>query len=119
MLHHATHELLQAQLAQCIDFYEELGFAQVPTPKGIGERAVWLQSGPTQIHLMPRGQPSPPAESGHIAVVVDDYNATVGRLREGGFEVEPRRPHWGAPRSYVRDPAGHLVELMAWPPQEG
>jgi hypothetical protein len=35
---------------------------------------------------------------------------------DDGHEVEPRRQHWGSPRSYVRDPARNLVELMAWPP---
>ena len=54
--------------------------------------------------------------SGHIGVVVADYAATVEGLEAAGHRVEPRRAHWGSPRSYVRDPAGYLVELMAWPP---
>ena len=54
--------------------------------------------------------------NGHFAVVVDDYDATLERLRAAGFEPEPRDEHWGAPRSFVRDPAGNRVELMAAPP---
>ena len=118
MLHHVTHELFPAQLAPCIAFYERLGFEQISVPEGIGDRAVWLRSGATQVHLMPLADPSPAARSGHIAVVVDDYDSTLERLRREGTEVDPRRPHWGSPRSYVHDPAGHLVELMAWPPGE-
>jgi catechol 2,3-dioxygenase-like lactoylglutathione lyase family enzyme len=53
---------------------------------------------------------------GHAAVVVEDYAATVQALRDGGFAVDPRAEHWGAPRAFVRSPAGHLVELMAAPP---
>jgi hypothetical protein len=33
-----------------------------------------------------------------------------------GFDPEPRQEHWGAPRSFVRDPAGNRVELMSAPP---
>jgi catechol 2,3-dioxygenase-like lactoylglutathione lyase family enzyme len=118
VLHHVTHELLAAQLEPCIAFYEGLGFTRAPTPEGIGDRAIWLQSGPTQIHLMPQTEPSAPARAGHIAIVVEQYESTLQRLRASGLEVEPRREHWGAPRSFVRDPAGHLVEMMAWPPQD-
>ena len=53
---------------------------------------------------------------GHFAVVVDDYDRTLERLRADGFEPEPREEHWGAPRSFVRDPAGNRVELMSAPP---
>jgi catechol 2,3-dioxygenase-like lactoylglutathione lyase family enzyme len=41
---------------------------------------------------------------------------TLEALRRAGFEPEPRREHWGAPRCFVRDPAGHRVEIMAAPP---
>ena len=57
--------------------------------------------------------------AGHFAVVVDDYDRTLERLRADGFEPEPREEHWGAPRSFVRDPAGNRVELMSAPPPTG
>jgi catechol 2,3-dioxygenase-like lactoylglutathione lyase family enzyme len=53
---------------------------------------------------------------GHIAIVAPDFEPTVARLREHGFEVELRREHWGAPRALALAPAGHRVELMAAPP---
>ena len=52
-----------------------------------------------------------------MAVVAPDYAAVTEALRAAGFEVEPRPEHWGAPRSFVRDPAGHRVEVMAAPPK--
>jgi catechol 2,3-dioxygenase-like lactoylglutathione lyase family enzyme len=68
-----------------------------------------------QIHLMRRDD-AQHLPAGHLAVVVDDYDATVAKLRAEGFEVDPREEHWGAPRSFVRDPAGNRVELMSAPP---
>jgi hypothetical protein len=53
-----------------------------------------------------------------VGVVVDRYPETVEALSAAGHEVEPRTAHWGSPRAYVRDPAGYLVELMAWAPGE-
>jgi catechol 2,3-dioxygenase-like lactoylglutathione lyase family enzyme len=54
--------------------------------------------------------------AGHFAVVVDDYDRTLERLRAAGFDPESRDEHWGAARAFVRDPAGNRVELMAAPP---
>ncbi len=53
---------------------------------------------------------------GHVAVVASAFEATVAALGDAGHAVEPRTQHWGAPRAYVRDPAGHVVELMERPP---
>jgi hypothetical protein len=76
---------------------------------------VWLERAGTQVHLMPVDDPVVPP-SGHHAVLVDDYDAAVERLRAAGFPVEPRSEHWGSPRSFARNPAGHRVELMASSP---
>jgi len=120
MIQHVTQEVPPARLHMCIAFYEVLGFRQTPTPPGIVGRAVWLQSGATQIHLMPTEAGDPEAgtarRAGHVGVVVEAYEETIERLRAEGHSIDPRREHWGSPRAYVRDPAGNLVELMAWPP---
>jgi catechol 2,3-dioxygenase-like lactoylglutathione lyase family enzyme len=114
MLHHVTREVRPEQLAPAIAFYELLGLRQVPTPPGIGDRAVWLERGGTQVHLMPRKDAEP--ASGHLALVLADYASALDRLRAAGHEIDPRREHWNAPRAYVRDPAGNLVEVMERPP---
>ncbi len=99
-------------------------------PTGIAGRAEWLEEGITDRGASAGGHPLPAGgpqvhllfgddtrpEAGHLALVCAEYDATVERLRAAGHEVEPRREHWGSPRAYVRDPAGNLVELMAWPP---
>ncbi len=124
MIQHVTRQISPAQLDSCVRFYAILGFEPVAVPPSVAGRAVWLArpnaaaacpSG-AQIHLMPSDDARP--EQGHVAFVLDGYEATLERLRQAGFEVEPRRQHWGAPRAYVRDPAANLVELMAAAPDE-
>jgi catechol 2,3-dioxygenase-like lactoylglutathione lyase family enzyme len=116
VIHHVTREVPPSRLAECIRFYATLGFAQVPEPPSVAGRASWLSDGRTQIHLMPAVDAQP--QRGHVAVLLADYQTTVDDLRSAGHPVESRREHWGAPRAYVVDPAGHTVELMAAAPPE-
>jgi catechol 2,3-dioxygenase-like lactoylglutathione lyase family enzyme len=115
MLQHATIEVRAEQVDACVRFYELLGFTQVDPPESLKRRATWVERGGTQVHLMPVDEPTVPA-SGHHAVLVADYDETFAALRDAGFEPEPRQEHWGAKRSFVRNPAGHRVEVMAGSP---
>ena len=118
MIQHVTRDILASELERSRAFYSLLGYEPAPAPPSLAGRSVWLERAGTQIHLMliddRAGADRPPP--GHVGLVVDDYPGTVDRLTEAGYTVEPRREHWGSPRSYVRDPAGYLVELMAWAP---
>ena len=96
-------------------FYELVGFRRVDPPPALRDRATWVERDGTQVHLMLADEPVVPPE-GHHAVVVADYERTLDALREAGFDPEPRTEHWDAPRAFVRDPAGHRVELMSAPP---
>jgi catechol 2,3-dioxygenase-like lactoylglutathione lyase family enzyme len=121
MIQHVTRDIPPSELDRSTAFYALLGFDPVPVPPSLAGRAVWLEragAGGAQIHLLFVDDPAaagrrPP---GHVGIVVADYEQTVERLGDAGHLVEPRREHWGSPRSYVRDPAGYLVELMAWAP---
>ena len=115
MLQHVTIEVTSAQVDACVRFYALLGFQKVEPPESLAGRATWVERGGTQVHLMPVDEPVVPP-SGHHAVLVSDYEATFAALREAVFEPEPRQEHWGAARSYVRNPAGHRVEVMAGSP---
>jgi catechol 2,3-dioxygenase-like lactoylglutathione lyase family enzyme len=115
MLHHVTREIEPAAVESCVKFYGLLGFEPVPAPAGVAGRAVWLEHAGTQIHLMPSSGAQP--GNGHFAIVVKEYEQALERLRRDHHHFEPRRQHWGAPRGYVHDPAGNLVELMARPPR--
>jgi len=112
---HAAIEVREDDVDACVRFWALLGFAHVEAPPALAARSTWVQAGSTQIHLLYADEPVVPAE-GHVAVVVGDYEATLGALGEAGFQPQPRREHWGSPRAFVRSPSGHRVELMAAAP---
>jgi catechol 2,3-dioxygenase-like lactoylglutathione lyase family enzyme len=85
-------------------------------------------------YLVPRGRPAPPdARSNdrwfqHVAIVVSDVERAYARLRAARVEhVSPapqRLPDWN-PRAggirafYFRDPDGHPLEVIQFPPGKG
>jgi catechol 2,3-dioxygenase-like lactoylglutathione lyase family enzyme len=116
MLQHASLEVPEALVPECVAFWALLGFTQMAAPPRLGGRFTWVQREGTQIHLIPSDDPRTPAREGHVAVVADDYERALAALADAGFEAEPAVQAWDVPRSFVRDPAGHLVEVMAAPP---
>ena len=110
---HVSVEVRRDEVAACAAFYERLGFERVDPPSSLADRASWMQAGATQIHLMYIEDPVT-LPQGHVAVVLDDYDAVLDELARAGHDPEPRTEHWGSPRAYVHDPAGNLVELMAF-----
>lgn len=116
MLHHVGIELQPADIDRAVEFFELLGFERVEPPQTLAEYT-WLERDGTQIHLMPEERPTV-AQRGHLAIVVADFERALRQLREHGFEVEPRREHWGAPRAHAIAPGGHRVELMTAPPEQ-
>jgi len=116
VIQHVTWEVTPDRVEPCVAFYELLGFSRVEPPPSLRERATWVEREGTQIHLMYVDEPVT-LPKGHVAVVVEDYEATFAALEVAGHGPDRRREHWGSPRCYVRDPAGNLVEVMAFPPE--
>lgn len=114
MLHHVGIEVAPADIEAAAGFFELLGFERVEPPETLS-KYTWLEREGTQVHLMPREEPVVP-EVGHLAVVTPDFDATLQRLQDAGFQAERRREHWGRPRAWAVAPGGHRVELMAAPP---
>jgi catechol 2,3-dioxygenase-like lactoylglutathione lyase family enzyme len=114
-LHHVALETHPEDGDACRDFYLLLGFREVRPPAALLGRARWLERAGQQLHLLLTESPSV-APRGHVALVVDDYGRAVEALRAAGHDAEPAAEHWGSPRAFVQDPAGHRVELMAFPP---
>ncbi len=105
---------------------------------GLRVRSVRLRLGEEHIELMqflaPQGRPIPPDSRSndrwfqHIAIIVTDMSAAYARLRS--FNVQyassgPQRlPDWnpnagGIEAFYFRDPDGHNLEVLAFPPDKG
>ena len=118
MIQHVAVEIRAADTDAAVAFWALLGFAEVAPPGALAERSRWVQRDGTQVHLMFGDDPVAPP-SGHVAVVAEDYDAALARLRDAGFDPDPRPEHWGAPRAFVRSPGGHRVEVMARAPGAG
>lgn len=116
MLHHVAMEVRPGDAAADGRFWRAIGFAEVPVPPALGDGYTWFERAGTQVHLMHRDRPTvPPA--GHPAVVAPEFEATLERVRAAGVEVREGRPLWGARRAKAALPSGHVVELMAAPPE--
>jgi len=114
-LQHVSLETRPGDVTACRDFYRLLGFEVTAAPGELAMRSVWLERAGHQIHLLMAEDPVVPPRA-HFAVLLDDYEGTLATLEAAGHEVGARAEHWGSPRAYVRDPGGHLVEVMAFAP---
>jgi catechol 2,3-dioxygenase-like lactoylglutathione lyase family enzyme len=105
---------------------------------GLRIRAVRMRLGQEYIELMqflaPRGRPIPADSHSndewfqHVAIVVSDMSAAYARLRslhaEYASSGPQRLPDWnpnaaGIEAFYFRDPDGHNLEVLAFPPGKG
>ena len=114
-LQHTSLETRPQDVDAEVAFWALLGFERVDAPPGLSARATWVARAGMHIHLLHAEKPTV-MPRGHVAVLADDYDATLERLRAAGFDVRRDEEFWGAPRGFVRTPAGHRVEVMAAPP---
>jgi hypothetical protein len=115
VLHHVSIEVPSAEVDESVRFFELAGFTRVPEPDPLAGNVTWLERNGTQIHLIHTDGATVPM-LGHPGIVVDDFEATRERIRDGGFQVEDANELWGEPRAFAVAPGGHRVELMAAPP---
>jgi catechol 2,3-dioxygenase-like lactoylglutathione lyase family enzyme len=105
---------------------------------GARMRVVTLALGDERLELTeyraPRGRPMPPDSRGndvwfqHVAIIVSDMDRAYAQLRKHGVahaSTGPQRlPDWnrgaaGIEAFYFRDPDGHFLELLEFPPGKG
>jgi catechol 2,3-dioxygenase-like lactoylglutathione lyase family enzyme len=115
VLQHVSIEVPPAEAESAVAFWGLLGFERVESPEALGGHVTWVERQGTQIHLIHTDGATVPV-LGHAAVVVDDFEAALGRVRDAGHEVEETRELWGARRAFAIAPGGHRVELMEYPP---
>ena len=110
-LDHVSLELPPDRLADCVSFWSLLGFEPVQLPDEFAGRVAWVIRGRTAIHLI---------VTDDDPVIRPPRRGDVGSVAAAGFEPEPQTEYWGAARAFVREPAGHRVEVMAaGPPYPG
>jgi catechol 2,3-dioxygenase-like lactoylglutathione lyase family enzyme len=95
----------------------------------LGEETIELTE-----YLAPRGNPYPADTRSndlwfqHVAIVVNDMDAAYQRLRDHDVEhaspAPQRLPDWnpnagGIRAFYFRDPDGHFLEILSFPPGKG
>ncbi len=105
-------------LERALHFYRDvLGLAPIPRPD-LPFPGAWLGGNGIQVHLIvpPEGAPlgSPPPSlnplGGHVAFAIDDYDRVVSALHAAGIETLEAGSQVG--QLWVRDPDGHLIELI-------
>ncbi|RKQ86320.1 catechol 2,3-dioxygenase-like lactoylglutathione lyase family enzyme [Solirubrobacter pauli] len=116
MLQHVTLEVAPETVRDCVAFWALLGFDEMDPPPLLRGRFTWVQREGTQIHFVPVEEPTQPARQGHVAIVAPDYEAVLRAMAERGVAMREGTNAWDAPRTFVRDPAGHQVEIMSAPP---
>jgi catechol 2,3-dioxygenase-like lactoylglutathione lyase family enzyme len=91
-----------------------LGLEEIARPD-LGFPGHWLRVGTRQeLHLIGRNAhtDAPPAER-HFALAVTDLDAWLERLRAHGVAASgPRQRPDGARQVFLRDPDGHVIELL-------
>ncbi len=117
MLQHVTLEVAPEDIERSVEFWVLLGFRRVEPPPALADAFVWVEREGTQIHLERNSSPVVPPH-GHTAVVVAEFELSVERLEDAGFELTAGNEHWGSPRAKATAPGGHRVELMAFPPPQ-
>jgi len=107
-IHHVA--VVVDDLEAAVGFYTRvLGFRLSEARPGNLGPGAWLDVGDQQLHLI-AGAPGP-SRGQHFAVLVDDLDAEVRRLRDGGFEVSDPVPVGAARQSFLADPSGNAIEL--------
>ena len=105
-------------LARSREFYEAvLGLQTIPRPS-FPVDGIWYAAGDVQVHLivtpdgMDVGAPPPALNptARHAAFTIDDYAETLTLLQAQGLEVFETSPEAG--QMWVRDPDGHIIELI-------
>jgi catechol 2,3-dioxygenase-like lactoylglutathione lyase family enzyme len=107
-LQHASVEVPSGLVEECARFYTGvLGMRRIENPAG----SAWFSFGDgDHVHLLEG--PGGAGSRAHMALLVDDLDATLARARAAGADVRQSDDLWGAQRWFLRDPAGNRIEIF-------
>ena len=90
-----------------------LGLEEIEKPESLRSRGgVWFRCGDQQVHLGVE-EGFAPARKAHPAFQVEGYDALLSSLRGSAIVVVEDDAIPGLRRSYVQDPFGNRIELVA------
>jgi len=131
LIHHVNVQISDRERAR--KWYEDvLGAEFLDRGPALNTRQLQLRLGNGEIHFTVTPRPAT-ISSSHFALEVDDWNATLARLRELGIPhvrtsaastlpniggTDPhhgRREDTGEHYTYVHDPDGNMIELVYHP----
>jgi len=95
-------------------FYGDvLGMTETPKPAVLAARGgVWFTTGAVTLHLGVEAE-FRPARKAHPALLVDDLDAMLARLRAADVAISDNEPPLeGYQRVHIHDPFGNRIELM-------
>ena len=112
-LHHVNVTVPAELEAAAKDFYGVvLGLKQIPKPATSRPSGAWFEIGETQLHLSVEDEAGGQLSSGHVCFTISDLADAEQKFRDAGVEIiSDPRPNPNAPRFYVRDPGGNLLEI--------
>jgi catechol 2,3-dioxygenase-like lactoylglutathione lyase family enzyme len=112
-IHHVNVVVPQGKTETVQSFYVDvLGLRRTPKPaEGVAQTGAWFDVDErTQVHVSERdGVPHPQS---HFALVVDDFDGVLARVREAGAPWDEQPDVFGGRRGFTRDPAGNRIELL-------
>ncbi len=101
-------------------FYGEvLALEELERPPEIAAkfRSAWYRMGGSELHVVENAdfQPLDSPLGPHVAVMTDDFDATVARIEALGtaFQFGPGRGPDGVLRAVLRDPTGNVFEITS------
>ena len=107
-LHHVSINVDDVEEARRF-YVDVLGAVERSDRPDFGFGGAWLDVGRQQIHLIEA--PVPDDRGQHLALLVDDLDATIAELRGDGIEVSDTSPVGTGRQAFTHDPSGNLVEL--------
>jgi catechol 2,3-dioxygenase-like lactoylglutathione lyase family enzyme len=113
-LHHVNIVVKPGETDQLVGFYTEvLGLNRVDKPsEGTTGGGAWFDiNDANQLHISERSDAVMHSDM-HFGLVVDDFDAVLGRLAEAGAKWAAQPELFGGRRGSTRDPLGNRIELL-------
>ena len=112
-MNHVTITAPEELATEVLEWYEGcLGLQPVEKPEGTRASGGWLRAGDQELHVS-IDEHNPP-KAAHFALVVDDHQKVVERLRANKCHIEQASAIPGRHRFFTRDPAGNMVEIVSF-----